>query len=156
MATMKVIRPPFTPKSAAACVRLAEDSWNACDVRRIAMACTVDTWWRNRSEFLQGRAAVASFLERQWARELGYRMVKELWAFSGNHVAVRFAYEWHDDSGSWFRSLGNEQWRFAADGLMRRREASINDLRITAADRRFDWPAGPRPTDLPGLTDLGL
>ncbi len=149
--------PPFTPQSAAQKARAAEDAWNSRDPARVALAYTPDSVWRNRSEFLQGRAAIEAFLTRKWAKELDYRLIKELWTFGGNRIAVRFAYEWHDDSGNWFRSYGNENWEFADNGLMRRRLASINDLPIAAADRKFHWPApGPRPADHPGLGDLGL
>jgi nuclear transport factor 2 (NTF2) superfamily protein len=149
--------PPFTPESAAQKARAAEDAWNSRDPARVALAYTPDSVWRNRSEFLQGRAAIEAFLTRKWAKELDYRLIKELWTCSGNRIAVRFAYEWRDDSGNWFRSYGNENWEFADNGLMRHRLASINDLPIAAADRKFHWPApGPRPTDHPGLGDLGL
>jgi len=148
--------PPFTRKSAVEKVRLAEDSWNSRDPARVAQAYTLDSRWRNRSEFLQGRPAIEAFLVRKWNNEHEYRLIKELWAFTGNHIAVRFVYEWHDDGGAWLRSLGNEQWEFAADGLMQRREASINDIRIAFSDRRFDWPLGPRPQQHPGLSELGL
>lgn len=148
--------PPFTATSAAAKARAAEDAWNTRDPERVAAAYTADSRWRNRAEFLAGRDEIVAFLRRKWARELDYRLIKEVWAFHESRIAVRFAYEWHDDSGSWFRSHGNEQWEFDADGRMRRREASINDVPITDADRLFRWPPGPRPADHPGLTDLGL
>jgi len=149
--------PPFTPESAAQKARAAEDAWNSRDPARVALAYTPDSVWRNRSEFLQGRAAIEAFLTRKWVKELDYRLIKEVWTFGGNRIAVRFAYEWRDDSGNWFRSYGNENWEFADNGLMRRRLASINDLPIAAADRKFHWPApGPRPADHPGLGDLGL
>jgi nuclear transport factor 2 (NTF2) superfamily protein len=149
--------PPFTAETAAAKVRSAEDAWNTRDPVRVALAYTSDSVWRNRSEFLQGRAAIEAFLARKWAKELDYRLIKEVWAFGGNHIAVRFAYEWHDDSGNWFRSYGNENWEFADNGLMQRRHASINDLPIAASERKFHWAApGPRPKDHPGLSDLGL
>jgi uncharacterized protein len=148
--------PPFTLETATQKVRLAEDGWNSRDPERVALAYTEDTRWRNRSEFLYGRPAVQEFLRRKWAKELEYRLIKELWAFHGNHIAVRFQYEWHNDSGQWFRSYGNEQWEFDEHGLMRRREASINDLTITASERKFLWPTGSRPSDHPGLTDLGV
>jgi nuclear transport factor 2 (NTF2) superfamily protein len=149
--------PPFTPESAAQKARAAEDAWNSRDPARVALAYTSDSMWRNRAEFLQGRAAIEAFLTRKWAKELDYRLIKEVWTFGGNRIAVRFAYEWRDDSGNWFRSYGNENWEFADNGLMRRRLASINDLPIAAADRKFHWPApGPRPADHPGLGDLGL
>jgi nuclear transport factor 2 (NTF2) superfamily protein len=148
--------PPFTPETAAQKARAAEDAWNSRDPARVALAYTSDSAWRNRSEFFRGREAIQAFLTRKWAKELDYRLIKEVWAFAGNRIAVRFAYEWHDDSGNWFRSYGNENWEFADNGLMRRRIASINDLPIVAADRLFDWPLGPRPGDHPGLGDLGL
>ena len=149
--------PPFTEATAIQKLRMAEDAWNTRDPERVAAASTEDSRWRNRAEFLQGRAAIIEFLRRKWARELEYRLIKELWAFHNNRIAVRFQYEWHDDSGSWYRAHGNEQWEFDDTGLMRRREASINDVPITAADRRFLWqPQGPRPADHPGLTELGL
>ena len=148
--------PPFTAETAARKARLAEDAWNTRDPNRVAGAYTADSRWRNRAEFFAGRDAIIAFLERKWARELDYRLIKEVWACTENRIAVRFAYEWHDDSLQWYRSYGNEQWEFDASGLMRRREASINDLPIAEADRLFRWPAGPRPEDHPGLTDLGL
>ncbi len=148
--------PPFTPETAAQKVRLAEDAWNSRDPVRVAQVYTLDTIWRNRAEFPVGRDAVRAFLERKWARELDYRLIKELWACSGSRIAVRFAYEWHDDSGSWFRSYGNENWEFDENGLMRRRYASINDLPIAETARLFSWPLGRRPDDHPGLSDLGL
>ncbi|HEY8967258.1 MAG TPA: nuclear transport factor 2 family protein [Candidatus Methylacidiphilales bacterium] len=148
--------PPFDADSAAQKVRLAEDAWNSRDPERVSLAYTPESLWRNRAEFLQGRAAIVAFLTRKWARELDYRLIKELWAFHGNRIAVRFAYEWRDDSGHWFRSYGNENWEFDADGLMARRIASINDLPIAEADRKFHWPQGRRPDDHPGLSDLGL
>ena len=148
--------PPFTAETAALKVRLAEDGWNGRNPEQVALAYTPDSQWRNRAEFLQGRPAIVAFLTRKWQRELDYRLVKGLWAFDGNRIAVRFAYEWHDDSGNWFRAFGNENWEFDEDGLMRRRIASINDLPIAAADRRFHWPLGRRPDDHPGLDDLGL
>ena len=148
--------PPFDRESAAQKVRLAENAWNTRDPERVALAYTEDSRWRNRAEFFQGRAAIIEFLKRKWARELSYRLIKELWAFHGDHIAVRFQYEWHDDSDNWYRSYGNEQWEFDERGLMRRREASINDVRIEPAQRRFFWPHGPRPPEHPGLTELGL
>jgi uncharacterized protein len=149
--------PPFTPESAAQKVRAAEDGWNGRNPEKVALAYTEDSVWRNRAEFLQGRAAIAAFLTRKWAKELDYRLIKELWTFGGNRIAVRFAYEWHDDSNNWFRSYGNENWEFDERGLMRRRIASINDLPIAAADRKFHWTApGPRPAEHPGLSELGL
>jgi hypothetical protein len=135
---------------------MAEDAWNMRDPERVAGAYTEDSRWRNRAEFLHGHAQIIGFLQRKWARELDYRLIKELWAFHGNHIAVRFQYEWHDDSANWYRAYGNEQWEFDAEGLMRRREASINDVPIREADRLFRWPLGPRPVEHPGLTDLGL
>ncbi len=149
--------PPFTLETATAKVRLAEDAWNTRDPERVAAAYTPDSRWRNRAEFLTGRPAITAFLQRKWARELDYRLIKELWAFHDHHIAVRFQYEWHDDSGAWYRSYGNEQWEFDADGLMQRREASINDVPIRADQRLFHWAApGRRPDDHPGLTALGV
>ncbi len=148
--------PPFDLASAALKARAAEDAWNSRDPERVAGAYTPDSRWRNRSEFFQGREAIAAFLTRKWARELDYRLIKEVWACSGNRISVRFAYEWRDADGARFRSHGNEQWEFDEEGLMRRREASINDVPITEADRLFRWPLGPRPADHPGLTELGL
>jgi nuclear transport factor 2 (NTF2) superfamily protein len=149
--------PPFTTVEAAEQkVRLAEDAWNSRDPERVSLAYTADSHWRNRVEFLQGRPEIVAFLKRKWARELEYRLIKELWGFRENRIAVRFAYEWHDDSGHWFRSYGNELWEFDALGLMRRRVASINDLPIPESDRHYRWPLGRRPDDHPSLTDLGL
>ncbi len=148
--------PPFTPKTAAQKARMAEDAWNTRDPQRVSRAYTEDSRWRNRSEFFSGRAAIEAFLTRKWSTELDYRLIKEVWSFHENRIAVRFQYEWHDAGGAWFRSYGNEQWEFDAQGLMRRREASINDVPIAADDRKFLWPLGPRPTDHPGLTELGL
>ena len=148
--------PPFTAESAAQKVRLAEDAWNSRDPQRVALAYSPDSAWRNRAEFITGREAITAFLVRKWTRELDYRLIKELWAFHENRIAVRFAYEWRDDSGHWFRSYGNENWEFNADGFMRRRIASINDLPITPADRKFHWPLGRRPDDHPSLSELGL
>lgn len=148
--------PPFTAETASQKARMAEEAWNSRDPARVALAYTEDSRWRNRSEFLQGREAIVAFLTRKWRRELEYRLIKELWAFTGNRIAVRFAYEWHDDSGKWYRSYGNENWEFAEDGLMRVRIASINDLPIAAAERLFHWPSGRRPDDHAGLSDLGL
>ncbi|RJF88206.1 nuclear transport factor 2 family protein [Oleomonas cavernae] len=148
--------PPFTVETATLKARLAEDAWNTCDPLRVSLAYTPDSRWRNRAEFIQGRPAIVELLTRKWARELDYRLIKELWAFHESRIAVRFQYEYHDDSGNWFRAHGNEQWEFDERGLMRRREASINDVRITQAERKFLWPAGPRPADHPGLTELGL
>jgi uncharacterized protein len=148
--------PPFTRASAALKVRLAEDAWNSRDPERVAAAYTPDSCWRNRSEFLSGRAAIVTFLQRKWERELDYRLIKELWAFDERRIAVRFVYEWHDAAGLWHRSHGNEQWEFDARGYMARREASINDVEIAEPQRRFHWPAGPRPRTHPGLEALGL
>jgi len=148
--------PPFTREAAIEKVRAAEDAWNTRDPARVPAAYTPDSRWRNRDEFFSGREAIASFLTRKWARELDYRLIKELWTTAGDRIAVRFAYEWHDDSGQWFRSYGNENWEFDEAGLMRRRIASINDLPIAAADRLYHWPLGRRPDDHPGLSDLGL
>jgi nuclear transport factor 2 (NTF2) superfamily protein len=148
--------PPFTLETATQKVRMAEDAWNTRDPARVALAYTLDSRWRNRAEFLQGREQIEAFLRRKWARELDYRLVKELWAFRENRIAVRFAYEWHDDSGSWFRSYGNENWEFDEHGLMRLRIASINDLPIAAADRKYHWPLGRRPDDHASLSALGL
>lgn len=148
--------PPFTAESAAEKVRLAEDGWNSRDPARVALAYTPDSAWRNRAEFLNGRPAIVAFLTAKWQRERDYRLIKELWAFRENRIAVRFAYEWHDDSGDWFRSYGNENWEFDADGLMRRRLACINDAPIAAADRLFHWPLGRRPDEHRGLSELGL
>jgi uncharacterized protein len=148
--------PPFTPETAAQKVRLAEDAWNTREPERVALAYTLDSAWRNRAEFLQGRDEIIAFLRRKWALELDYRLIKELWACDGNRIAVRFAYEWRDDSGHWFRSYGNENWEFAENGLMRRRLASINDLPISEAERKYLWPLGRRPDDHPGLSELEL
>lgn len=148
--------PPFTRETAIQKVRLAEDGWNSRDAARVATAYTLDTKWRNRAEFVNNRAEAQAFLERKWNKELDYRLIKELWAFEGNRIAVRYAYEWHDDAGNWFRSYGNENWEFEADGLMRRRYACINDLPIKESDRKFHWPLGRRPDDHPGLSELGL
>jgi len=148
--------PPFTAETAAQKVRMAEDGWNTRDPARVALAYTEDTKWRNRAEFLEGRAAVEAFLTRKWTRELGYRLVKELWTFAGNRIAVRFAYEYHDDSGQWFRAYGNENWEFDEHGLMQRRIASINEHPIRPDERRLDWPLGRRPDNHPGLTALGF
>jgi nuclear transport factor 2 (NTF2) superfamily protein len=149
-------QPPFTAQTAAQKARLAEDAWNTRDPQRVSLAYTPDSVWRNRSEFLQGREAIVAFLQRKWARELDYRLVKEVWTSGGNRIAVRFAYEWHDDSGQWFRSYGNENWEFSGQGLMQRRLASINDLPIRADQRLFHWAPGRRPDDHPGLSQLGL
>jgi uncharacterized protein len=148
--------PPYTAETAAQKARLAEDAWNTRDPARAAHAYTINSLWRNRAEFLQGRVAIEAFLTRKWNRELDYRLIKELWTFHDNRIAVRFAYEWHDDSGNWFRSYGNENWEFDADGLMRRRIASINDVPIAESERKFHWPLGRRPDDHASLSDLGL
>jgi len=144
--------PPFTAETAALKVRAAEDAWNSRDSERVALAYTEDSVWRNRAEFLTGRNEIVAFLRRKWAREPDYRLIKEVWTISGNRIAVRFAYEWHDDSGHWFRSYGNENWEFSGNGLMSRRIASINDLPIAETDRKFRWPFGRRPDDHPGLS----
>lgn len=148
--------PPFTAETAAQKARMAEDAWNSWDPARVALAYTPDSQWRNRAEFPCGRAEIEAFLSRKWARELDYRLIKEVWAFLHNRIAVRFAYEWHDADGQWFRSYGNENWQFDTNGLMSIRLASINDLPIAEADRKFHWPQGRRPDDHPGLSDLGL
>ena len=148
--------PPFTRETAIQKVRLAEDGWNSRDPEKVALAYTIDSQWRNRGEFPNGRQEIIEFLTRKWARELDYRLIKELWAHDGNRIAVRFAYEWYDDSGHWFRSYGNENWEFDEHGLMRRRYASINDLPIKESERKYYWPLGRRPDEHPGLSDLGL
>ena len=148
--------PPFTLETAIQKVRLAENGWNSRNPEKVALAYALDSVWRNRSEFMTGREAIVQFLTRKWARELDYRLIKEIWAFRENRIAVRFAYEWHDDSGNWFRSYGNENWEFNPDGLMARRLASINDLPIKESDRKYHWPLGRRPDEHPGLSDLGL
>jgi nuclear transport factor 2 (NTF2) superfamily protein len=148
--------PPFTAETAAQKVRLAEDGWNTRDPARVVLAYSPDTYWRNRAEFVHGRDEAQAFLTRKWNRELDYRLIKELWAFEGNRIAVRFAYEWHDDSGQWYRSYGNENWQFDANGLMTHRHASINDQRIDASERKYHWPIGRRPDDHPSLSDLGF
>ena len=148
--------PPFDAETAAQKARMAEDAWNTRDPVRVSLAYTPDSQWRNRAEFFSGRDAIDAFLQRKWTRELDYRLIKEVWAYTGNHIAVRFAYEFHDDSGNWYRSYGNEQWEFNENGLMQRRQASINDLTIPEADRRFHWKLGPRPADHPGLSEPGL
>ena len=148
--------PPFDPQTAVQKVRLAEDAWNTRDLQRVALAYTIDSVWRNRSEFFAGRDAIIQFLTRKWNKELDYRLIKELWTFQANRIAVRFAYEWHDDSGNWFRSYGNENWEFDDLGYMRRRIASINDLPIRENERKYHWPIGRRPDDHPGLSELGL
>lgn len=148
--------PPFTAETAAQKARAAEDAWNSRDPAKVALAYTEDSTWRNRTEFLTGREAIVEFLTRKWNRELDYRLIKEVWSFQGNRIAARFAYEWRDDSGQWFRAYGNENWEFDEHGLMRRRIASINDLPIAASERKFHWPLGRRPDDHAGLTALGL
>ena len=148
--------PPFTAETAAQKARMAEDAWNSRDPARVALAYTPDSRWRNRSEFLVGRPAIEAFLARKWAKEHDYRLIKEVWAFCDNRIAVRFAYEWHDGAGAWCRSYGNENWEFDEAGLMRLRIASINDVPIAATERLFHWPAGRRPDDHPSLSDLGL
>ena len=148
--------PPFTEETATQKVRAAEDGWNSREPERVALAYTEDSRWRNRAEFITGREEIAAFLTRKWARELEYRLIKELWTWSGNRIAVRFAYEWRDDSGHWFRSYGNENWEFDSEGLMQKRFASINDLPIDESERQFRWPLGRRPDDHPSLSELGL
>jgi len=148
--------PPFTLETAKQKVRMAEDAWNTRDPERVALAYSVDTRWRNRAEFLNGREEVKAFLRRKWARELDYRLIKEIWIHDGARIAVRFAYEYHDDAGSWFRAYGNENWEFNEAGLMVRRHASINDLPIRESERKYHWPLGRRPDDHPSLSDLGL
>jgi len=153
---MATLAPPFTRETAIAKVRMAEDGWNSRDPKRVSLAYTEDSRWRNRAEFPVGRTQIVQFLTRKWNKELDYRLIKELWAFEGNRIAVRFAYEWHDDSGQWFRSYGNENWEFDAAGLMQRRFASINDLPIKETERKYRWPLGRRPDEYPGLSDLNL
>lgn len=148
--------PPFSEDTAKEKIRKAEDAWNSREPEKVALAYTIDSKWCNRSEFISGRSEIESFLRRKWAKELDYRLIKELWAYCGNHISVRFAYEWHDDSNNWFRSYGNENWEFDDNGLMARRIASINDLPISEQERKFHWPPGRRPDDHPGLADLGL
>ncbi len=148
--------PPFDRRSAIQKVRLAEDGWNSRDAEKVSLAYSIDSAWRNRAEFVNGREAIVQFLTCKWAQELDYRLIKELWAFTENRIAVRFAYDWHDDSGNWFRSYGNENWEFNPDGLMQRRYASINDLPLQESERKYFWPLGRRPDDHPGLSDLGL
>ncbi len=148
--------PPFTKETAVQKVRMAEDGWNSRDPDKVSLAYTIDSTWRNRAEFISGRKEIVEFLKRKWARELEYRLIKEMWAFTDNRIAVRFAYEWHDDSGDWFRSYGNENWEFGPDGLMQRRIASINDVPIKEADRKYHWPLGRRPDNHPGLSELSL
>lgn len=153
---MKPPLPPFTLETAIQKVRMAEDGWNSRDPDRVALAYTPDSQWRNRAEFPKGRSEIISFLTAKWARELDYRLIKEIWAFTDNRIAVRFAYEWHDVAGQWFRSYGNENWEFDAQGLMQKRFASINDVAIRDNDRKYHWPLGRRPDHHPGLSDLGL
>ncbi|KLD63753.1 DUF1348 family protein [Dyella japonica] len=148
--------PPFTAETAAQKVRLAEDGWNSRDPVKVSLAYSPDTYWRNRAEFVHGREEAQAFLARKWNRELDYRLIKELWTFAGNRIAVRFAYEWHDDSGQWYRSYGNENWQFDENGLMTHRHASINDMRIAESERKYHWPLGRRPDDHPSLSDLGF
>lgn len=148
--------PPFTHETAMQKVRLAEDGWNSRNPEKVALAYTPDSRWRNRAEFVTGREQIVQFLDRKWKKELDYRLIKELWAVDGNRIAVRYAYEWHDDSGNWFRTFGNENWEFDENGLMQRRYACLNDMPILAAERKFHWPLGRRPDDHPGLSDLGL
>ena len=148
--------PPFTRETAIQKVRMAEDGWNSRDPQRVSLVYTQDSQWRNRAEFPKGRAQIVEFLTRKWVKELDYRLIKELWAFRDNRIAVRFAYEWHDDAGNWFRSYGNENWQFDANGLMERRYASINDLPIKETERKFFWPVGRRPDEHASLSELGL
>ncbi|CAB3645769.1 MAG: nuclear transport factor 2 family protein [Achromobacter pulmonis] len=148
--------PPFTKETAIQKVRLAEDGWNSRDAAKVALAYTLDTKWRNRAEFANNRTEAQAFLDRKWKKELDYRLIKELWAHDGNRIAVRYAYEWHDDAGNWFRSYGNENWEFMPDGLMQRRYACVNDMPIKESERKFHWPLGRRPDDHPGLSELGL
>jgi uncharacterized protein len=159
MTTVDEARPPFPPfdeEAARQKVRMAEDAWNTRDPIKVSLAYTADSTWRNRAEFISGRQQIVEFLQRKWAKELDYRLIKELWTYRDNRIAVRFAYEWHDDAGTWFRAYGNENWEFAENGLMRRRIASINDLPIKEGDRKYHWPLGRRPDDHPSLSDLGL
>ena len=148
--------PPFTRETAVQKVRMAEDGWNSRDPDKVSLAYTPDSVWRNRAEFINGRAEIAAFLHRKWAKRLDYRLIKEMWAFTGNRIAVRFAYQWHDDSGNWFRAYGNENWEFDENGLMKVRFASINDYPIKESERNYHWPLGRRPDNHPGLSDLGL
>lgn len=148
--------PPFSYEDAVLKVRKAEDAWNSKNPEAVSLAYTEDSRWRNRSEFIAGRTEIVGFLQRKWQKEMDYRLIKEIWAHDGNHIAVRFAYEWHDGEGNWFRSYGNENWAFDENGLMMARHASINDVPITEAERKFKWPQGPRPVDHPGLSELGL
>jgi nuclear transport factor 2 (NTF2) superfamily protein len=154
--TSKPPFPPFTLETAVQKARMAENAWNSRDPDVVALAYTEDSYWRNRSEFIHGRDEIIAFLRRKWAKELGYKLIKEVWAFTGSRIAVRFQYEWHDDSGNFYRSHGNENWEFSDSGMMRRREASINDVPIKETERLFLWGEGPRPEDFPGLTELGL
>src|SRR5450830_1756619 len=157
MTTTRPPLPPFTRETAIQNVRAAEDGWNTRNAEKVSLAYTEDSHWRNRADFVQGRESIVAFLSKKWVREQQYRLIKELWAFEGNRIAVRFAYEWHDDSGNWFRSYGNENWEFDENGLMRVRHASINDLPIKEADRKFHWDqSAPRPADRPSLSDLAL
>ena len=148
--------PPFDSETAVQKVRLAEDAWNSRDPDRVSLAYTIDSKWRNRAEFIYGREAIIQFLTHKWVREIDYRLIKEIWTYEDNRIAVRFAYEWHDDSENWFRSYGNENWEFNENGLMRLRYASINDQQIDESERKYHWPQGPRPDDHPGLSELGL
>jgi nuclear transport factor 2 (NTF2) superfamily protein len=154
--TVRPPLPPFTPETAVQKVRLAEDAWNTRDPDKVSLAYTVDSRWRNRAEFANGREQIVALLKRKWTRELDYRLIKEIWGFRENRIAVRFCYEYHDDSGNWFRAYGNELWEFDDQGLMRVRHASINELPITESDRKFRWSLGRRPDEHPGLSDLGL
>ena len=154
--TATILAPPFTADTAARKVRMAEDAWNTRDPQRVSLAYSEDSRWRNRSEFFSGRPEIVAFLRRKWERELDYRLIKELWCFHDNRIAVRFQYEYRDDSNNWFRAYGNENWEFDENGLMRRRQASINDVPIQESERKFTWAKGPRPKDFPGLTELGL
>ncbi|HMN51273.1 MAG TPA: nuclear transport factor 2 family protein [Xanthobacteraceae bacterium] len=156
MSVMRPPLPPFTAETAAQKARMAEDAWNSRDPQRVSLAYTEDSTWRNRSEFFAGRPAIVEFLTRKWVKEQDYRLIKEVWAFHGNRIAARFAYEYRDAEGNWFRAHGNEQWEFDEAGLMRRREASINDVPIKESERKFRWPSGPRPSDHPGLSELGM
>ncbi|MCW5682228.1 MAG: nuclear transport factor 2 family protein [Xanthobacteraceae bacterium] len=156
MSVMRPPLPPFTAETAAQKARMAEDAWNSRDPQRVSLAYTEDSTWRNRSEFFAGRPAIVEFLTRKWVKEQDYRLIKEVWAFHGNRIAARFAYEYRDAEGNWFRAHGNEQWEFDEAGLMRRREASINDVPIKESERKFRWPSGPRPADHPGLSELGM
>jgi len=148
--------PPFDSETAVQKVRLAEDAWNSRDPDRVSLAYTIDSKWRNRAEFINGREAIVQFLTHKWEREIDYRLIKEIWTYEDTCIAVRFAYEWHDDSGNWFRSYGNENWKFDENGSMRLRYASINDLQIDESERKYHWPQGPRPDNHPGLSELGL